>query len=80
MLAHRQELPPFLVRLGFLAEAFVTVVVASPLFLFLILSVLTTFGWSAKENLFIGYLLIFILIPMAQAGFAWTVKVMTPEA
>ncbi len=80
LLDNRQEQRKFLEGLGVLAEAFVTVVVAAPLFLIVILSVMTTFGGSGGDNLLIGYLLIFVLIPMAQAGFAWTIKVMTPEA
>ena len=80
LLDNRQEQRKFLDGLGVLSEAFVTVVVAAPLFLIVILSVMTTFGGNAQDNLLIGYALIFFLIPLAQAGFAWTVKVMTPEA
>ena len=77
---NRQEQRKFLDGLGVLAESFVTVVVAAPLFLIVILSVMTSFGGSAESTLLIGYVLIFFLIPMSQAGFAWTIKVMTPEA
>jgi flagellar protein FlaJ len=77
---NRQDQRKFLDGLGVLAEAFVTVVVAAPLFLIVILSVMTTFGGNAQDNLLIGYILVFVLIPLSQAGFAWTVKVMTPEA
>lgn len=80
LLENRQEQRKFLEGLGVLAESFVTVVVAAPLFLIVILSVMTSFGGSAGETLFIGYILVFFLIPLAQAGFAWTVQVMTPEA
>jgi flagellar protein FlaJ len=77
---NRQEQKKFLDSLGVLAESFVTVVVAAPLFLIVILSVMTSFGGSAQDTLLLGYVLVFILIPMSQAGFAWTIKVMTPEA
>lgn len=77
---NRQEQKKFLDGLGVLAESFVTVVVAAPLFLIVILSVMTSFGGSAKDTLLIGYVLVFALIPLAQTGFAWTIKVMTPEA
>ncbi|MCA1818622.1 MAG: type II secretion system F family protein [Thermoplasmatota archaeon] len=77
---NRQEQRKFLDGLGVLAESFVTVVVAAPLFLIVILSVMTSFGGSAEQTLLIGYVLIFLLIPISQAGFAWTIKVMTPEA
>lgn len=77
---NRQEQKKFLEGLGVLAESFVVVVVAAPLFLIVILSVMTSFGGSAESTLVIGYALVFALIPLSQAGFAWTVKVMTPEA
>lgn len=77
---NRQEQRKFLDGLGVLAESFVTVVVAAPLFLIVILSVMTSFGGSAQQTLLIGYILVFVLIPVSQFGFAWTIKVMTPEA
>lgn len=80
MYENRQEQKKFLDGLGVLAESFVTVVVAAPLFLIVILSVMTTLGGNARQTLLIGYTLVFVLIPLSQAGFAWTVKVMTPEA
>ncbi|HEX2066074.1 MAG TPA: type II secretion system F family protein [Candidatus Thermoplasmatota archaeon] len=77
---NRQEQRKFLEGLGVLAESFVTVVVAAPLFLIVILSVMTSFGGDPRDALLIGYALIFIVIPLSQLGFAWTIKVMTPEA
>jgi archaeal flagellar protein FlaJ len=77
---NRQDQRKFLDGLGVLAESFVTVVVAAPLFLIVILSVMTSFGGSAQQTLLIGYMLVFVLIPLSQLGFGWTVKVMTPEA
>jgi len=77
---NRQEQRKFLDGLGVLAESFVTVVVAAPLFLIVILSVMTSFGGSPSETLTIGYVLVFLLIPLSQVGFGWTIKVMTPEA
>jgi flagellar protein FlaJ len=76
---NRQDQKKFLEGLGVLAESFVTVVVAAPLFLIVILSVMTSFGGKASDTLVIGYSLVFILIPLAQAAFGWTIKVMTPE-
>jgi flagellar protein FlaJ len=77
---NRQDQRKFLEGLGVLAESFVTVVVAAPLFLIVILSVMTSFGGSPQDALFIGYALIFLVIPLSQLGFAWTIRVMTPEA
>lgn len=80
MYENRQEQRKFLEGLGVLAESFVTVVVAAPLFLIVILSVMTSFGGSPRDALLIGYALIFLVIPLSQAGFGWTIRVMTPEA
>lgn len=77
---NRQDQKRFLDGLGVLAESFVTVVVAAPLFLIVILSVMTSLGGSAQETLLLGYLLIFVMLPLSQLGFAVTIKVMTPEA
>lgn len=60
---NRQDQRKFLEGLGVLAESFVTVVVAAPLFLIVILSVMTSFGGSQDSTLLIGYVLILALIP-----------------
>lgn len=80
MYENRQDQKRFLDGLGVLAESFVTVVVAAPLFLIVILSVMTSLGGSAEETLLLGYVLIFGMLPLSQLGFAITIKTMTPEA
>ncbi len=77
---NRLEQRRFLDSLGVLAESFVTVVVAAPLFLIVILSVMSSFGGDPNQTLLLGYSLVFLLIPLSQLGFAWTIKIMTPEA
>jgi archaeal flagellar protein FlaJ len=77
---NRQDQKRFLDGLGVLAESFVTVVVAAPLFLIVILSVMTSLGGNADQTLVLGYMLVLVLLPLAQAGFAMTIKTMTPEA
>jgi flagellar protein FlaJ len=77
---NRQDQKRFLEGLGVLAESFVTVVVAAPLFLIVILSVMTSLGGSASQTLLLGYLLVLVMLPLAQLGFAVTIKTMTPEA
>jgi flagellar protein FlaJ len=76
---NRQDQKKFLDNLGVLGESFVTVVVVAPLFLLVLLSVMTTLGGDAKSLLLIGYVLILLLLPMAQLGFAMTIKYVTPE-
>ncbi len=80
MSENRQVQKGFLESLGVLAESFVVVVVAAPLFIIVILSVMTTFGGDANEMLQIGYIVILTMLPLSQAGFAYTIKQMTPEA
>jgi flagellar protein FlaJ len=80
MVDNRQDQKMFLETLGVLAESFVTVVVAAPLFLLVILSVMASFGADAARMLTIGYILILIMLPMAQAAFAYTIRTVTPEA
>jgi flagellar protein FlaJ len=77
---NRQDQKRFLDGLGVLAESFVTVVVAAPLFLIVILSVMTSLGGDAEQTLVLGYALVLVLLPLAKAGFAMTIKTMTPEA
>lgn len=80
ILDNRQVQNKFLESLGVLAESFVVVVVAAPLFLLVILSVMASFGGDARQSLRIGYVMVLLLLPLAQLGFAVTVKVSTPEA
>ena len=53
---------------------------AAPLFLLVILSVMASFGADAARMLTIGYVLILVMLPMAQAAFAYTIRTVTPEA
>lgn len=75
-----QEQKKFLESLGVLAESFVVVVVAAPLFLIVMLSVMTLFGADANQMLLIGYVMTVLMLPLAQAGFAVTIGSMNPEA
>lgn len=80
MYENQQEQKKFLESLGVLAESFVVVVVAAPLFLIVMLSVMTLFGGDAKQMLLIGYVMVLMMLPLAQAGFAVTISSMSPEA
>lgn len=79
MYENRQQSKQFLDSLGVLAESFVTVVVAAPLFLLVLLSIMTMFGGDPRSSLTLGYLLVLLMLPMAQLGFAMTIKFVTPE-
>ncbi len=80
MLDNRQVQQQFLESLGVLAESFVVVVVAAPLFLMVILSTMSSLGGDPKSMIQIGYVLVLAMLPLAQAGFAFTLKFSTPEA
>lgn len=77
---NRQVQQGFLESLGVLAESFVVVVVAAPLFLLVLLSVMGSLGGDPDRVLDIGYLLVLVMLPLATLGFAVTVKISTPEA
>jgi archaeal flagellar protein FlaJ len=76
---NRQLQRRFLDNLSVMAESFVTVVVAAPLFLIVLLSVAITFGGNGENLLNIGYILVLVLLPLAQAAFALSIQSMTPE-
>lgn len=76
----RQENQRFIDSIGVLAESFVVVVVAAPLFLLIILSVMSMFGADAAQILTLGYLLVLVMLPLAQAVFGMAIRSMTPEA
>ncbi len=80
MYENRQEQKKFLESLGVLAESYVTVVVAGPVFVIVLLSVMLMFGGAGSNMLATGYLLVLFLIPMAQLGFGFTIDYVTPEA
>lgn len=77
---NRQDQKKFLDSLGILAESYVTVVVAAPVFLLVLMTVMLVFGTGGTASLDVWYLLILVVIPLAQLGFAATIKFVTPEA
>ena len=68
----------FLETLGLLAESYVTVVVAAPLFLIIIFSVMALFGGPANTAIIL-YLIAFVMLPIANLGFAMAIRSMAPE-
>lgn len=76
---NRQEQEKFLETLGVLTESFIVVVVAAPLFLLVMFSVMATLSANPDANLTFGYLLILVLLPLAQLGFGTTIMFVTPE-
>lgn len=76
---NRQDQENFLETLGVLTESFIVVVVAAPLFLLVMFSVMASLSANAEANLTFGYLLILLVLPLAQLGFGATILFVTPE-
>ncbi len=74
---NRQRQKEFLETLGLLGETYVTAFVAGPLFLIIMVSVMSIMGSS---NLMFLYLLIYAVIPIGSMMFIVLVSSMTPEA
>lgn len=59
--------------LGLMAESFVVVVVAFPLFLVLILAIMAIIGGSAGSTMMILYMVVLLMIPLSQFGFIFII-------
>lgn len=78
--SNRRDQKSFLEHLGILAESYVTVIVAAPLLVVILLTVMLMFGGNGYTLLRTGYLMFLILLPLAILGFGVTIKYLTPEA
>lgn len=75
----QQEQEAFLENLALLAESYVTVVVAGPLFVIVLLTVLVLFGSEGGDPLELGYIFMLLLVPLAHLGFAVAVETISPS-
>jgi flagellar protein FlaJ len=66
--------------LGMLAESFVTVVVAMPLFLIVMMSLMALVGKTGGSSILLLYMIVFLMIPFSQFGFIIAIQSMTEEA
>ncbi|MEM3395835.1 MAG: type II secretion system F family protein [Thermoplasmata archaeon] len=73
------EMSKRLETLGMLAETFVTVVVAFPLFLVVIMAIMALVGGQGRFILNILYAIVFLMIPMSQFGFIFVIWNMSQE-
>jgi archaeal flagellar protein FlaJ len=76
MWENRQEQKAFVDMMGLMAETYVTAVVAGPLFLIVMMSIMGMLGGSGPGSL---YLIVYMLLPIANMGFAFALSAMTPE-
>jgi flagellar protein FlaJ len=67
------ELKSVMETLSMLAESFVTVVVAFPLFLVVILAIMAIIGGNAANTTMILFLVIGVMIPLSQFGFIFVI-------
>jgi len=65
--------------LGVLAESFVTVVVAAPLFLIVMISLMATVGTGGTNYITFLYAIVFGMIPGSQIAFIILIQAMTEE-
>ena len=78
MRENRRQQKEFLETLGIMAESYVTVVIAAPLFLIIMFSVMSLFGGGSSSGI-VMYLLAFVMLPLANIGFAIVIQSMSPE-
>ena len=78
---NKLELKSQMETLGMLAESFVTVVVAFPLFLVLILAIMAIVGGSDPDfMILVLYLVVLGMIPVSQFGFVFVIWNMSKES
>jgi flagellar protein FlaJ len=80
MAENRRVQREFLEGLGVLAESYVTVVIAGPLFMLVMLSIMLVVGRSTGSSQTFLFMLIFLLLPMTHGAFSWVLKNMAPES
>jgi flagellar protein FlaJ len=76
-LENRQTQKMFLETLGLIAESYVTAMVAGPLFLIILQSIMSVIS-KQSQPIFL-YMIIYILIPLGSLGFVVLISAMTPE-
>ncbi len=80
MVMNRREQSSFLETLAFIAESYVIVAVAMPMFLMIILVItywISGSGFNVGDTLM--YLVAFVMLPVTHLGYVGMVKLMTPK-
>ena len=76
MWENRQTQKQFVEVMGLMAETYVTAAVAGPLFLIVMMAIMGMLGGQGPQQL---YLVIYMLLPVANGGFVFALSNMTPE-
>jgi flagellar protein FlaJ len=77
ILENRQNQKEFLETLGLLGETYVTAFVAGPLFLVVVISIMSIMG---NAQLIFLYVIIYALIPIGSIMYVVLISTLTPEA
>lgn len=77
---NRRVQKEFLDGLGIMAESYVTVVIAGPLFMLVLLSIMVLLGRGTQSSMAFLFMLVFLALPLAHSAFSWVIKNMAPEA
>ncbi|PSG97173.1 hypothetical protein BRD56_06865 [Thermoplasmatales archaeon SW_10_69_26] len=73
---NRQEQKQFVEVMGLMSETYVTAVVAGPLFLIVMMAIMSMLGGGEPTTL---RLIVYLVLPVANAAFAYGLAEMTPE-
>ena len=77
---NRRVQKEFLDGLGIMAESYVTVVIAGPLFMLVLLSIMVLLGRGTASSMAFLFMLVFLALPLAHSTFSWVIRNMAPEA
>ena len=77
---NRRVQKEFLDGLGIMAESYVTVVIAGPLFMLVLLSIMILLGRGTESSMAFLFMLVFLALPLAHSAFSWVIRNMAPEA
>ena len=80
MSENRRVQKDFLESLGLMAESYVTVVIAGPLFMLVMLSIMLLVGKATISSESFLFLLVFIILPVAHGAFAGIIRNAAPES
>jgi archaeal flagellar protein FlaJ len=73
---NRVEQKTFIDTMGLMAETYVTAAVAGPLFLIVMVAIIVLMGAGTMDQL---QLIVFLLLPVINIGFAWGLMTMIPK-
>jgi archaeal flagellar protein FlaJ len=76
---HKLEIQQRVETMGLLAETFVTVVVAFPLFLVIIIAIFAIIGGGGKFMIDILWAIVLVMIPLSQVGFIFFMYALAQE-